>query len=289
MGKGKVETAFINDGVSLKNYFKDIGKIDLVDSKEQIELVKKAQKGDRIAMDKLIECNLRFVLTIAKEYVNRGLDIEDLISEGNIGLIKAVEKFDPSRGVVFISFAVWWVRQSIMQAICENGNVVRIPVNKINDLNKIGKAKEKLEKDLGREPSLLEISDETELSIDEIRVVSGSSTHEVSLDAKLDDNSEGTIYDVTPGTSYDEFEDELNYRALKREIEQALENLTDRESEIIKMYWGICGSPKMNLKEIGESMKLTNERVRQLKEVALKKLRVFDRSSKLKEFLNGKI
>jgi RNA polymerase primary sigma factor len=291
MGKmGKMSDLTISgNSISIKNYFKDLRKIEQVSSDEQNELALKAKAGDKKAMDKLIECNLRFVLTIAKDYQYGSVDVKDLINEGNIGLIKAVEKFDPSRGFKFISYAVWWVRQSIMQFIYEHGNMVRLPINKINVIGKVNKAVERLHHQLDREPTVEEIQAITDFSVEDIKSSYMDNTRCISIDQKINEDSDTEMIDIIPGETMEDIEGKLNGESLKHEINNVLTTLTDRETQILNMYFGLNGSKELGLKEIGDKLELTNERVRQIKELALKKLRMYGKSSKLREFLNCKI
>ena len=291
MGKmGKMSDLTISgNSISIKNYFKDLRKIEQVSSDEQNELALKAKAGDKKAMDKLIECNLRFVLTIAKDYQYGSVDVKDLINEGNIGLIKAVEKFDPSRGFKFISYAVWWVRQSIMQFIYEHGNMVRLPINKINVIGKVNKAVERLHHQLDREPTVEEIQAITDFSVEDIKSSYMDNTRCISIDQKISEDSDTEMIDIIPGETMEDIEGKLNGESLKHEINNVLTTLTDRETQILNMYFGLNGSKELGLKEIGDKLELTNERVRQIKELALKKLRMYGKSSKLREFLNCKI
>lgn len=289
MAMGHSDLTISGNSISIKNYFKDLRKIDQVSSNEQTELAIKAKAGDKLAMNKLIECNLRFVLTIAKEYQYGNVDIEDLINEGNIGLIKAVDRFDASKGFKFISYAVWWVRQSIMQYIYENGNMVRLPINKINVIGKINKATDKLSQTLDREPTSEEIQAITNFSADDIKFSHLDTAKCFSIDQKISEDSEAELIDIIPGETMEDIEGKLNSESLKHEINTVLTALTDRETQILNLYFGLNGSKELGLKEIGEKLNLTNERVRQIKELALKKLRAYGKSSKLREFLNCKI
>lgn len=285
------EEAINKDSISLKAYFKDLRKLEMVDANEQTELAIKAKSGDQKAMKKLIESNLRFVCSIAKEYSYTGIPIEDLIQEGNLGIIKAVDRFDATKGFRFISYAVWWIRQAILQSAYETGSSVRLPVNRINAINKVVKATESLTKELGREPSVEEISTyyNNDLSIEDIRGTFSDSKHEMSLNSPISDGFDGELHETIAGDGLDEMESDMNKHSMRSEIDDVLSELTDRESVILKMYFGIGDFEEMTLAEIGESIGLTNERVRQIKEFALKKLRTFSNSSKLREFLNCEI
>jgi len=284
------------DSISLKAYFKDLRKLDMVDAKEQTELAIKAKDGDQMAMKKLIESNLRFVVSIAKDYSYTGIPLEDLIQEGNLGIVKAVDRFDSTKGFRFISYAVWWIRQAILQSAYETGNSVRLPVNRINAINKVAKATEALTKELGREPSVEEISDfyankegGTDLSKKDIRSAFSDNKHEVSLNSTVSDESTGELHETIAGDGLAEMENDMNKCSMRSEIDEVLSGLTDRESVILKMYFGIGDFEEMTLAEIGLEISLTNERVRQIKEFALKKLRTFNNSSKLREFLSFEI
>lgn len=283
------EQTISGNSISIKNYFKDLRKIDQISSVEQTDLAIKAKAGDRLSLDKLVKCNLRFVLTIAKEYQYGNIDIEDLINEGNIGLIKAVDRFDASKGFKFISYAVWWVRQSIMQYIYENGNMVRLPINKINVIGKVNKATDKLFQTLDREPTSEELQAVTNFSAEDIKSTYTDSSKCFSIDQKISDDSETEFVDIIPGETLEDIEGKLNGDSLKHEINSVLSSLTEREIQILNLYFGLNGSKEMSLKEIGDTLNLTNERVRQIKELALKKLRMYGKSSKLREFLNCKI
>lgn len=289
MANKNTEQIISGNSISIKNYFKDLRKIDQISGAEQTQLAIKAKAGDRAAMDKLVKCNLRFVLTIAKEYQYGNIDVEDLINEGNIGLIKAVDRFDSTKGFKFISYAVWWVRQSIMQFIYENGNMVRLPINKINAIGKVSKATEKLYHSLDREPTSEEIQAFTNFSAEDVKSTYIDSTRCFSIDQKIGEDSDSEFGDIIPGETLEDIEGKLNGDSLKYEINSVLSSLTEREIQILNFYFGLNGSKEMSLKEIGDRLKLTNERVRQIKELALKKLRMYGKSSKLREFLNCKI
>jgi RNA polymerase primary sigma factor len=274
---------------TLKTYFKDLRKIELLSGDEQNELVIKAKKGDKKALDKLIESNLRFVVTIAKEYLYSKIPLEDLISEGNIGLFKAVEKFDLSKNIKFISYAVWWIRQSIVQSIYENGSIVRLPINRISINNKISKTKDILLKQLNREPTPQEISDFCDMCEADVKKSFSDCVHAVEIETQYNDESELTVCDYLEGDEYSNMEQRVNRSAVYHEIGEVFSDLNKRESKILKMYFGLETGEEMNLRQIGEQMNLTNERVRQIKDFALKKLRTYGKSQKLREFLNCKI
>jgi RNA polymerase primary sigma factor len=285
------------DSVSLKCYYKEVRRYDQIDGDEQVLLAVRAREGDQRALKELIESNLRFVLSIAKEYTYTGLPLEDLIQEGNLGLIKAVDRFDETRGFRFISYAVWWIRQSILQSAYETGSSVRLPVNRINAINKVIKATEALSKELSREPTIKEISDyymdsesgKSDLSEKDVRNAYADNGIEISLNTTVSDESGTELHESIAGDGLTEMENGMNRHALQTEIDEVLDELTEREAVILKMYFGLDGNEEMTLAEIGHKINLTNERVRQIKEFALKKLRTFNNSSKLKEFLNCEI
>jgi len=277
------------NSISIRNYFKDLRKLDVISSDEQTELAIKAKQGDQRAMNKLVESNLRFVLSIAKDYSWSGIPLEELSSEGNIGLIKAVGKFDETRGIKFISYAVWWVRQSIMQSVYENGNTVRLPINKINNIGKINKASDKLYQSLDREPTIEELVRVTELTEKEVKISVNDIMGYVSIDDKIRQDSDSEVGDFIPGETMDDIDKKINISSLKQEINSVFEDLNEREIRILNMHFGLNGYHEMSLKEIGEELNLTNERVRQIKEFSLKKLRMYGKSSKLKEFLDCKL
>lgn len=283
------EQTISGNSISIKNYFKDLRKLEQLSGTEQTELAIKAKAGDRKALDRLVKCNLRFVLTIAKEYQYGNVDIEDLINEGNIGLIKAIDRFDADKGFKFISYAVWWVRQSIMQYIYDHGNMVRLPINKINVIGKVNKASEELFHKLDREPTSEELQEVTNFSAEDIKSTYMDSTRCFSIDQRISEDSESQFVDIIPGETLEDIEGRMNGDSLKYEINNVLETLTDRETRILNLYFGLNGSNEMSLKEIGDELNLTNERVRQVKELALKKLRMYGKSSKLREFLNCKV
>ena len=277
------------NSISIRNYFKDLRKLDVIPSDEQTELAIKAKQGDQKAMNRLVESNLRFVLSIAKDYSWSGIPLEELSSEGNIGLIKAVGKFDETRGIKFISYAVWWIRQSIMQSVYENGNTVRLPINKINNIGKINKASDKLYQSLDREPTIEELVGVTELTEKEVKISVNDIMGYVSIDDKIRQDSDSEVGDFIPGETMDDIDKKINISSLKQEINSVFEDLNEREICILNMHFGLNGYHEMSLKEIGEELNLTNERVRQIKEFSLKKLRMYGKSSKLKEFLDCKL
>jgi RNA polymerase primary sigma factor len=270
---------------SLDKYLYEIGKVDLITAEEEVELARRIKKGDSQAMEKLIKANLRFVVSVSKQYQNQGLSLPDLINEGNLGLIKAAQRFDETRGFKFISYAVWWVRQSILQALAEQARIVRLPLNKIGSINKINKTYAELEQKFEREPTIMEIAKVLEIAPEDVKEAIRSSGRHVSMDAPLLDGEDGNMYDVllnddTPGPDKGLLND-----SLRKEIERALSTLTYREASIIRLYFGLNGKHPHTLEEIGEEFNLTRERVRQIKEKAIKRLKHTSRSKILKSYL----
>ncbi len=279
------EVEIQKENVAIKNYYKDVKKTNVLSGDAQIDLAVRAKAGDKKAFDELIKCNLRFVISIAKEYTNSGIPLEDLISEGNIGLMEAVNRFDETKGFRFISYAVWWVRQAIIKSINDNKSNIRLPINKINSINKITKVKEKLVQKLERPPSESEIMDAVDVSLSEVKSYMLEGNFEFNLDEPIA-NSDGLKYeDKLSGTDYDEMENRLNFESLRSELQKAMRGLSEREASIISMYYGLNDTEPMKLKEIGQAFGLTNERVRQIMIEAIKRMRVFDKSVKLREFL----
>ena len=280
---GEIET--YKENVAIKSYYKDVKKTDILSGDEQIQLAIRAKAGDKKAFDELIKCNLRFVISVAKEYTSSGIPLEDLISEGNIGLMEAVNRFDETKGFKFISYAVWWVRQSIIKSINDNKSNIRLPINKINSINKITKAKEKLSQKLERQPTESEIIDLASVTANDVRSYLIEGNFESHLDEPVP-NSDGLRYeDMIEGGDYEQIENNMNYESLRSELRNAMSSLSERENKIITMYYGLDDSAPMTLKEMGQALGLTNERVRQIMIEAIKKLRVFDKSVRLREFL----
>ncbi len=273
---------------SLEKYLQEIGKVDLLTPEEEVELAKRIKQGDQIALEKLTKANLRFVVSVAKQYQNQGLSLSDLINEGNLGLIKAAQRFDETRGFKFISYAVWWIRQSILQALAEQSRIVRLPLNKVGSLNKINKAFSELEQEYEREPSPEELAEMLEIPTEEVETTLGVAARHVSMDAPFVEGEDNSLLDVlenagTPGT-----DQELEYNeSLRREIERSLSTLTDRQCDVIKLYFGIGVEHPMSLEDIGEKFGLTRERVRQIKDKAINKLRSANRSKLLKHYLGA--
>jgi RNA polymerase primary sigma factor len=270
---------------SLDKYLQEIGKVTLINAEQEVELARRIKEGDQKALEVLTKANLRFVVSVAKQYQNQGLTLGDLINEGNLGLIKAAQRFDETRGFKFISYAVWWIRQSILQALAEQSRIVRLPLNKIGFINKINKTFSQLEQDFEREPTNGEISEVLKISTDDIRDTMRSSGRHISMDAPLLQGEDGNLLDLIPGEDANSPETALLSESLRREIERALCTLTPREADVIRLYYGLTDEPSMTLEEIGERFELTRERVRQIKEKAIRRLKHTSRSKILKTYL----
>lgn len=272
------------ESASLDKYLQEIGKEELITVEEEVELAQRIKKGDRLALEKLTRANLRFVVSVAKQYQNQGLSLPDLINEGNLGLIKAAEKFDETRGFKFISYAVWWIRQSILQALAEQSRIVRLPLNQVGSLNKINKAFNKFEQEFERTPTPEELADALELPKEKVADTLKVSGRHVSVDAPFVEGEDNSLLDVLVNNDSPNADKTLIKESLAREIERALATLTERERDIIKLFFGI-GCQEMTLEEIGEKFGLTRERVRQIKEKAIRRLRHTSRSKLLKTYL----
>ena len=270
---------------SLDKYLQEIGKVELITADEEVALAQRIKQGDRAALEKLTKANLRFVVSVSKQYQNQGLSLPDLINEGNLGLIKAAQRFDETRGFKFISYAVWWIRQSILQALAEQSRIVRLPLNKIGAINKINKAYAKLEQKFEREPNAEEIAILLEITENEVKESMKNSGRHVSMDAPLVQDEDNNMYDVLRSEDGPTPETELLYESLRKEIERAVSTLTLREADVIRLYFGLNGSHPMTLEEIGEKFDLTRERVRQIKEKAIRRLKHTSRSKILKTYL----
>ena len=272
---------------SLDLYFQEIGKYVLLKPEEEIDLAIKIKKGDMAAQDKLVRANLRFVVSVAKMYQNQGLSLGDLINEGNIGLVKAAQRFDETRGFKFISYAVWWVRQGIMSAIADQSRVVRLPLNRVGNLTKLGKVYRELEQEFERKPTTEELAKILEISSDEVAYILQISSRQVSVDAPFNNGDENktTLMDVLHNDEQPMPDTELMHDSLKNEVADILSTLDEREAEVIRLSFGIGSNQKATLEEIGERFNLTRERIRQIKENALRKLRSSKRSNKLKDYL----
>jgi RNA polymerase sigma factor, sigma-70 family len=270
---------------SLDKYLQEIGKVELISAEEEVELAQRIKQGDKIALEKLTKANLRFVVSVSKQYQNQGLSLPDLINEGNLGLIKAAQRFDETRGFKFISYAVWWIRQSILQALAEQSRIVRLPLNKIGSINKINKAYAKLEQEYEREPNAEEIADVLEITEAEVKESMKNAGRHISMDAPLVQDEDNNMYDVLKSDEAPTPETELLYESLRKEIDRAISTLTPREADVIRLYFGLNGSHPMTLEEIGEKFDLTRERVRQIKEKAIRRLKHTSRSKILKSYL----
>jgi len=269
----------------LDKYLQEIGKVDLLTPDEEVDLAKRIRDGDQLALEKLTKANLRFVVSVAKQYQNQGLSLGDLINEGNLGLIKAAQRFDETRGFKFISYAVWWIRQSILQALAEQSRIVRLPLNRVGSLNKISKTFSALEQKFEREPSPDELADVLEVTTAEVVDTMKISGRHVSMDAPFVQGEENSLLDVLENDMDDKPDDGLMNDSLRREVQRALSTLTHREADVISLYFGLNGEHSMTLEEIGEKFSLTRERVRQIKEKAIRRLRHTSRSKALKPYL----
>lgn len=272
------------ESASLDKYLQEIGRKDLITVDEEVELAQKIKQGDQAALDKLVSANLRFVVSVAKQYQNQGLSLPDLIDEGNLGLIKAAQKFDETRGFKFISYAVWWIRQSILQALAEQSRIVRLPLNQVGSLNKIGKALQRFEQENERRPSPAELAEQLDVPVEKIADTMKVSGRHVSVDAPFVDGEDNSLLDVLPNEDSPMADSSLTQESLSKEVNRALEQLNPRERDILKMFFGI-GCQEMTLEEIGDKFGLTRERVRQIKEKAIRKLRNNNKNKLLKVYL----
>ncbi|MBL4745197.1 MAG: RNA polymerase subunit sigma [Flavobacteriaceae bacterium] len=270
---------------SLDKYLQEIGKVDLITADMEVELAQRIKEGDQVALEKLTKANLRFVVSVAKQYQNQGLTLPDLINEGNLGLIKAAKRFDETRGFKFISYAVWWIRQSILQALAEQSRIVRLPLNKIGSINKINKMYAFLEQENERPPSPEEIAKKLDMTVNDVKESLKNSGRHVSMDAPLIEGEDSNLYDVLNTGDSPNPDRVLLHDSLKIEIERALETLTPREADVVQLYFGLGDAHPMTLEEIGETFDLTRERVRQIKEKAIRRLKHTSRSKILKTYL----
>ena len=270
---------------SLDKYLQEIGKVDLITADEEVELAQRIKAGDQRALEKLTKANLRFVVSVAKQYQNQGLTLPDLINEGNLGLIKAAQRFDETRGFKFISYAVWWIRQSILSALAEQSRIVRLPLNKIGSINKITKMYALLEQSNERPPSAEEIAKELDMTVNDVKESMKNSGRHLSMDAPLVEGEDSNLYDVLRSGESPNPDRELIHESLRTEIERALETLTPREADVVRLYFGLGDQHPMTLEEIGETFDLTRERVRQIKEKAIRRLKHTSRSKILKTYL----
>lgn len=281
----KISQSITNrESASLDKYLQEIGHEELLTTDEEVELAQRIRKGDKRALEKLTKANLRFVVSVAKQYQNQGLSLPDLINEGNVGLIKAAEKFDETRGFKFISYAVWWIRQSILQAIAEQSRLVRLPLNQVGSVNKITRELNKFEQEHERKPSVDEIAERVDLPEDKIADAMKANSRHVSMDAPIADGEDSSMIDFLSGDSSNT-DRELAIESLKAEVSRILKLLTDKEQKVLRAFFGIDGSPEMTLDEIGEKYNLTRERVRQIKEKALRRLRHNTKNKLLKSYL----
>ena len=270
---------------SLEKYLQEIGKVDLLTPEEEVDLAKRIKQGDQIALEKLTKANLRFVVSVAKQYQNQGLSLSDLINEGNLGLIRAAHKFDETKGIKFISYAVWWIRQAILQALAEQSRIVRVPLNRAGTLHRIGKRANTLLQELGREATHAEIAEGMDITEEEVAKTMSISQVHLSLDAPLTPGEDNRLLDYLPDTQHANPEDQTFEKALIEAIAESLGSLKEREAKILRLYFGIDGGEAMTLEEIGSQLGITRERVRQIKEKALSRLRHVSRARSLESFL----
>ncbi len=273
---------------SLEKYLQEIGKVDLITPEEEVKLARLIKQGDQRALDRLTKANLRFVVSVAKQYQNQGLSLPDLINEGNLGLIKAAQRFDETRGFKFISYAVWWIRQSILQALAEQARIVRLPLNKVGLTNRIQKAFSQLEQEYEREPSAEELADMLQMDLDEVSATLGINARHVSMDTPLSEGEDSTLLDVLENANAEKTDAALDHdESLKTEIDRSLQTLTERQKEVICYFFGIGVDHAMSLEDIGERFNLTRERVRQIKDKAITKLKTNTRCKYLKTYLGA--
>jgi RNA polymerase primary sigma factor len=271
---------------SLNAYLQEVSKIDLITADEEVELAQRIREGDEAALNKMVNSNLRFVVSVAKQYQNQGLSLSDLINEGNVGLVKAAKRFDETRGFKFISYAVWWIRQSILQAIAEQSRTVRLPLNKIGTINKIRKAQVYLQQRLERTPTAKELAQELEMTIDQVKSSLKNANRSLSMDAPFQEGeNENNLYDVIKSGESPNPDKQLIRESLQTEIDRALNTLTEREADVVRLNFGLANQPAMTLQEIGDTFDLSRERVRQIREKAIRRLRAQSRSHILKKYL----
>ncbi|MCO5261125.1 MAG: RNA polymerase sigma factor RpoD/SigA [Crocinitomicaceae bacterium] len=272
---------------SLDKYLQEISKVEMISPEEEVELARKIKQGDQAALDRLTKANLRFVISVSKQYQNQGLALPDLINEGNMGLIKAAERFDETRGFKFISYAVWWIRQSILQALAEQARIVRLPLNKVGNINRINKAYSELEQKYERPPTIDELADFLDFTVNDVRQSLINSGRHVSMDAQLveGDDSSSSLYDLLTNDAMPAPDEKLRVESLQNDIERSLSTLTSREGDVVRLFYGLSGVKPLSLEEIGDQFDLTRERVRQIKEKAIRRLRHASRSKMLKTYL----
>ncbi len=285
----KISKSITNrESQSLEKYLQEIGKVELISPEQEVELALKIKNGDQRALDRLVKSNLRFVVSVAKQYQNQGLTLPDLINEGNLGLIKAALRFDETRGFKFISYAVWWIRQSILQALAEQSRIVRLPLNKVGLTNRISKAYQQLEQEYEREPSPEELAELLDLGIDEVTATMNVGFRHVSMDTPLSDGEDGTLIDLMENPNAVKTDEKLeHFESLRMEIERSLRTLTERQKDVVCYFFGIGVDHPLSLEDIGERYNLTRERVRQIKDKAINKLRSANRSKLLKHYLGA--
>jgi RNA polymerase primary sigma factor len=284
----KISKSITNrDSTSVEKYLQEIGRLDLITAEEEVTLTKRIKQGDSMALEKLTKANLRFVVSVAKQYQSQGLTLSDLINEGNLGLIKAAERFDETRGFKFISYAVWWIRQSILQAVAEHSRIVRLPLNRVSSLNKLGKAFAQLEQEFERDPSPEELASLLNVRIEEVQTTLGIAGRHVSIDAPFHrGEDDGSLMDVMQNPNAEDTDLNVSYReSLRSEIDRSLKTLTDKQSDVLKMYFGIGMPLPLSVGDIAEKFELTTERVRQIKDKALLRLRTTGRCKLLKDYL----
>jgi len=271
---------------SLEKYLQEIGKVEMISAEEEVQLALRIKQGDQRALERLTKANLRFVVSVAKQYQNQGLSLPDLINEGNLGLIKAAQRFDETRGFKFISYAVWWIRQSILQSLAEQSRIVRLPLNKVGLANRINKAYQQLEQEYEREPSVEELAEMLDLEIEEVSSTLSIGSRHVSMDSPLSDGEDSTLVDVMENPNSESADEAIDHKqSLTQEIERSLNTLTERQQEVLRFFFGIGVDHPMSLEDIGERFSLTRERVRQIKDKAITKLRNTSRSKHLRSYL----
>jgi len=285
----KISKSITNrESQSLEKYLQEIGKVELITPEEEVKLAIRIKQGDMKALDRLTKANLRFVVSVAKQYQNQGLSLPDLINEGNLGLIKAAQRFDETRGFKFISYAVWWIRQSILQALAEQSRIVRLPLNKVGLTNRINKAYQQLEQEFEREPSAEELADLLELDTEEVAATLGMSARHVSMDSPISEGEDSTLVDVMMNPNAESADEDIaNRQSLKLEIERSLNTLTERQQEVIRFFFGIGIEHPMSLEDIGDRFSLTRERVRQIKDKAINRLKNASRNNLLRSYLGA--
>lgn len=285
MRPGSVRKSSVDEG-SLDQYLREISQYPLISREEEVELARRIKQGCQESLDKLVRSNLRFVVSVAKKYQNQGVSLADLINEGNLGLIRAAHKFDETKGIKFISYAVWWIRQAILQALAEQSRIVRVPLNRAGTLHRIGKRSSELQQELGREPTVEEIAEGLDIPEEEVAKTLSISQSHLSLDAPLSPGEDNKLLDYLPDTQRPGPDDETFERALSESIKEVLSTLKEREAKILRLYFGLDGQEPMTLEEIGSMLGITRERVRQIKEKALNRLRHVSRAKALESFLS---